>query len=342
MQTPAFLKKGDTIGIAAPARSVSPDEIAPAIRLFEKWGLKVICAANIYQKHHQFAGTEAERLAGLQSLLDNNEVKAIICVRGGYGSVRIIDSLSFDKFVQKPKWIVGFSDITVLLMHIENCYRIETLHAPMAFGFDENEPENVASMETLRKALFGENLYYRAKTGSLSRKGIAQGAVTGGNLSILYSLSMSVSDSITAGKILFIEDVDEYLYHVDRMMQQLKRSGKLSDLAGLVVGGMTGMRDNQIPFGKTAGEIIAEAVQHYDYPVLFDFPAGHQKLNQSLIIGRMATLEVGEEAELRFHEPNRASLKSLFRRGILKSVAYVFLLFAAIYSLYYFVINLLK
>jgi muramoyltetrapeptide carboxypeptidase len=135
MQTPAFLKKGDTIGIAAPARSVSPDEIAPAIHLFEEWGLKVVCASNIFQKHHQFAGSDAERLAGLQSLLDNDDVRAIICARGGYGSVRMVDMLSFEKFLQNPKWIVGYSDITVLLMHIENCHQIETLHAPMAFGF---------------------------------------------------------------------------------------------------------------------------------------------------------------------------------------------------------------
>jgi muramoyltetrapeptide carboxypeptidase len=340
MTTPPFLNKGDKVGIVAPARWVTPEEIESALKVFEGWGLEVVRGENLYKQHHQFAGTDMERAADLQAMLDNETIKAIICARGGYGTVRIIDKLDFRKFAGNPKWIAGYSDITALHSHIESQYGIETLHAPMPFSY-KNDNASAESFESLRKALFGENLSYETEAGKFSRKGTAQAPITGGNLSMLYSISGSASECDTAAKILFIEDVDEYLYHVDRMMQQLKRSGKLSNLAGLVVGSMSKMRDNQVAFGKTAQEIIAEAVKEYDYPVLFDFPAGHDALNLSLILGRTVNLEVGEKARLAFLQPSPEKFKKAARRNILKSIGFTFLLFAAIYLLYYFAIKIL-
>jgi muramoyltetrapeptide carboxypeptidase len=341
MTTPPFLQKGDKIGIVAPARWVSPKEIEPALKVFESWGLVVVCGENLYSRHHQFAGTDQQRTADMQAMLDNNTIRAIICARGGYGTVRIVDKLDFRKFASKPKWIAGFSDITALHAHIENLYGIETLHAPMPFNH-QDETNKKASFVTLKKALFGKNLSYEVEPGEFSRKGLAQAALTGGNLSMLYSLSGSVSECDTNGKILFIEDLDEYLYHLDRMMQQLKRSGKLARLAGLIVGSMSKMRDNQVPYGKTAKEIIAEAVKDYDYPVLFDFPAGHEPLNQTLVLGRTVSLEIGEKGKLVFLQPSRGWLQKAAHRSLFRSIGFTFLLFAAIYLLYYFVIKFLK
>ncbi len=340
MTTPPYLHKGDKIGIVAPARWVAPEEIEPALKVFESWGLVVVRGQNLYSRYHQFAGTDEQRAADMQAMLDNGSIRAIICARGGYGTVRIIDRLDFRKFTSKPKWIAGYSDITALHAHIGKQYETETLHAPMAFGH-KNDNESAESFESLRKALFGENLSYETTPGPYSRKGLAQAPLTGGNLSMLYSLSGSASECDTNGKILFIEDLDEYLYHVDRMMQQLKRSGKLANLAGLVVGGMSKMRDNQVPFGKTAKEIIAEAVKDYDYPVLFDFPAGHDPLNQTLILGRTVSLEVGEKAKLSFLKASQGNFNKVARRSMFKSIGFTLLLFVAIYLLYYFVINLL-
>jgi muramoyltetrapeptide carboxypeptidase len=340
MITPPFLKKGDKIGIVAPARWVTPEEIEAALKVFESWGLEVVRAENLYKQHRQFGGTDDQRTADMQAMLDNDDIRAIVCARGGYGTVRIIDKLDFRKFAGKPKWIAGYSDVTALHSHIESQYGIETLHAPMPFSFN-NDNDSIASFESLRRALFGGNLSYETEAGRFSGKGMAQAPITGGNLSMLYSISGSASECDTAGKILFIEDLDEYLYHVDRMMQQLKRSGKLANLAGLIVGSMSKMRDNQVPFGKTAQEIIAEAVKEYDYPVLFDFPAGHDALNQTLILGRTVNLEVGEKAKLIFLQPSQGKFKKAARLSLLKSIGFTFLLFAAIYLLYYFVINLL-
>lgn len=340
MTTPPFLKKGDKIGIVAPARWVKPEEIEPALTVFESWGLEVVRGENLYKQHQQFAGTDEQRATDMQAMLDNEDIRAIICARGGYGTVRIIDKLDFRKFAANPKWIAGYSDITALHSHIESLYGIETLHAPMPFSY-KDDSASAESFESLRMALFGENLSYETEAGKLSRKGLAQAPITGGNLSILYSISGSASECDTNGKVLFIEDLDEYLYHVDRMMQQLKRSGKLANLAGLVVGSMSKMRDNQFPFGKTAQEIIAEAVKDYDYPVLFDFPAGHDPLNKTLILGRTVNLEVGEKARLIFLQSSQGRFKKIARRSLLKSIGFTFLLFAAIYVLYYFVIKLL-
>jgi len=296
MNSPPYLKKGDKIGIVAPARKISKEEIQFAIDIFEKWGLKIIFGKNLFGGENQYSGSDEQRTKDLQMMLDDNSIRAIISARGGYGTLRIIDKLDFKKFQKHPKWIIGYSDITVLHSHINQNFEIETLHAAMPISFSKDEE----SVETLRKKLFGEKISYSINVHSLNRKGKAEGLLVGGNLSLLCALKGSKSGISTSGKILFIEDVDEYLYHIDRMMISLKRAGKLSHLAGLIVGGMTNMKDNQTPFGKTAEEIICESVAEFDYPICFGFPAGHQEKNLALPLGRRAKLNVGKKVSLSF------------------------------------------
>lgn len=294
---PSYLKKGDKIGIVACARKVSLDEISEAIDVFKSWGLEVIFGKNLFNQQDQFSGSDAERAEDLQKMFDDPAVKAVICARGGYGTMRIVDKIDFAKFIEHPKWMIGFSDITVLHAHIHNL-GIETLHAKMLLNINKDKE----STETLRKALFGEFLNYTVHPNVLNRAGNAAGELIGGNLSLMYALTGSVSEMNTKGKILFLEDLDEYLYHIDRMMISLKRAGKLKGLGGLVIGGMTDMKDNAIPFGKTAEQIIMAAVKEYDYPVCFDFPAGHIDRNLALIFGRKVDLAVNEKgASLSFH-----------------------------------------
>ena len=298
LKTPSYLKKGDKIGIAVPARKISPEELQPALEIFKHWGLEPVFASNLYKSHHQYAGTDEERIKGFQELLNDKEVKAIICARGGYGALRIIDNLDFSMFPKHAKWIAGYSDVTVLHSHINQLYVTETLHCSMPLNFTANTPD---ALESLKAGLFGEKLSYKTEPHPFNRNGNAKGILTGGNLSVLYALSHSVSDVDTKGKILFIEDLEEYLYHIDRMMMQLKRSGKLQNLAGLIIGGMENMNDNTIPFGKTAYEIIAEHVRSYSYPVCFGFPAGHIDDNRALVLGRKTQLIVTKEkAEIVF------------------------------------------
>lgn len=297
MTTPDYLVKGDKIGLVAPARCVTFDEIHPSLRLFQKWGLEVEMGTYIFRKANQYAGQDKDRAADFQQMLDDDFIRAIVCARGGYGTVRIIDRLDFTKFIARPKWIIGYSDISVLHIHIQKHFGIETLHATMPVNI-VNDQSHDDSVETLRHILFGENIVYSFPPGNLCRKGKGSGILTGGNLSIIYSLMGSESEIDTEGKILFLEDVDEYLYHIDRMMFCLKRAGKLRNLRGLIVGGMDRMNDNTIPFGKTANEIIAEAVSEYDYPVCYDFPAGHGSRNLALIMGRKIGLTVGDNAEI--------------------------------------------
>jgi len=286
---PEFLKKGDKIGIVACARKISKEELQPAIAIFESWGLQVVLGKHVFNADHQFSGTDEERAADLQSMLDDSSIKAVISARGGYGTVRIIDKIDFTTFKKHPKWIIGYSDITVLHSHIHTI-GFQTLHATMPINFMLNNE----ATDSLRKALFGEKIEYHVEAHSLNRKGKAEGVIVGGNLSLIYALSGSVSDIDTKGKILFIEDLDEYLYHIDRMMMNLKRSGKLSGLAGLIVGGMTDMKDNTIPFGKTAEEIIVDAVKEYTYPVCFNFPAGHINNNMAVVFGKKMNLIIDQ------------------------------------------------
>ncbi len=297
--SPPYLQKGDRIAIVSPARKIRPQEVENAVKAFESWGLEVIQGEHLFSSDRQFAGSDEQRTADFQHMLDDPSIKAIMASRGGYGTVRIVDKLNFDKFVENPKWIIGYSDITVLHSHINRHFGIETMHAVMPVNF-KGHCERNPSVTSLKKALYGKDLLYKFPAGDYCRKGDCEAQLVGGNLSILYSLTNTSSDISTIGKILFLEDIDEYLYHIDRMMMNLKRSGKLENLAGLVVGGMTGMRDNEVPYDRTANEIIAEAVEDYDYPVCYNFPAGHLDDNRALILGRNVKMRVGEDVELQF------------------------------------------
>jgi len=289
MITPKSLQQGDTVAIVSTARKVSLEEIKPAIQFLEGWGLKAFLGKTIDAEENQFAGSDELRAADFQQMLDDPQIKAIWCAKGGYGTVRIIDKLDFSEFKKNPKWIVGYSDMTVLHSHIHN-FGIETLHAQIFLGIEKKSKEAAAS---IRKVLFGEDYSIEFKTENANaNQGNYSGELIGGNLSVLYSLCGSNSAMETDGKILFIEDLDEYLYHIDRMMMNLKRNGMLKNLKALIVGGMTDMHDNPIPFGKTTNEIILDAVKEYNYPVIFDFPAGHIEDNRALIIGRKVELEI--------------------------------------------------
>ncbi|MDR6299617.1 S66 peptidase family protein [Mesonia maritima] len=294
MKKPTSLKKNDKVAILATARKVKKEELQPAIKLLESWNLISVIGSSIGLEEHQFAGNDEERADDFQQQLDNPEIKAIWCAKGGYGTVRILDKIDFSAFKKNPKWIIGYSDVTALHSHIHN-FEIATLHAQMCLGLDT---KSKASRESLRKALFGEKIQYNFKASKLNRLGKAKGKIIGGNLSVLYSLCGSNSALKTDGKILFLEDLDEYLYHIDRMMQNLKRNGMLENLAGLIIGGMSDMNDNEIPFGKTAEEIIAQTVANYNFPVAFNFPAGHIENNQAIILGKEIELIVSEEESI--------------------------------------------
>lgn len=298
MLTPSALQPGDTIAITPTARKVTLTELEPAIALFTSWGLKVKFASGLFAESDQFGGNDTTRTSSLQELLDDPEVKAIVCARGGYGTVRIIDQLDFTAFKQSPKWLIGFSDVTVLHSHVFTHLQLPTVHAPMAFSV-QDQYRNDESLENLRLLLFGVIPGYHTPYHPLNRLGSATGKLIGGNLSVLYSLIGSSSDIDTRNCILFLEDLDEYLYHIDRMMMNMKRSGKLDQLAGMLIGDMSDMKDNAIPFGKTAYEIIQEHVSSYDYPVAFGFPAGHEKRNLPLVLGHSYRFNVsGSGTEL--------------------------------------------
>ena len=302
MIRPDYLKTGDTVIIVSTARKVSKAEIKPAIDLLSSWGLNVQTGKNLYKFQNQFAGSDEERSGDLQRAL-NSKAKAILFARGGYGTVRIIDSIDWRRFIKNPKWLIGFSDLTVLHSHIIKHCSIQTIHGPMAL----NIPNLSANcLNVYKETLFGNALRYSSSKQQphlekLNRKGKSKGQLIGGNLSVIFSILGSSSDIDTDGKILFLEDLDEYLYHIDRMMMNLKRNGKLKSLAGLIVGSMSEMKDNPIPFGKTAEEIIHDAVAEYSFPVVYGFPAGHIPNNYPLILGSEATLNVSDKMELIFH-----------------------------------------
>ena len=299
MQKPPYLNKGDKIVILSTARKISKEEIQTAVDEINSWGLNVVFGANLHEEDHQFSGTKAQRIVDFQTALDDKSVKAILCARGGYGTVQLIDELDFTQFCESPKWVIGYSDVTVLHNHINQNYNVQTLHATMPINFPTNTKE---SIQSLKKVLFDEKIQQVFPSSKLNINGKAAGELVGGNLSIIYSLTGTLSQINTKGKILFIEDLDEYIYHIDRMMMNLKRAGMLSDLAGLIVGGMSDMNDNAIPYGKNAKEIILDAVKEYNYPVCFDFPAGHLDDNRALVFGSKVLLEVREECVLKMNE----------------------------------------
>ena len=291
MITPPYLQKGDTVAIVSTARKNIDDNLKPTINLLEGWGLKVKMGNTIGLDYHQLAGTDDQRAADFQEQMDNPNIKAIWCVRGGYGTVKIIDKLDFTKFKQNPKWIIGFSDVTVLHSHL-NRIGIESIHGTMPVSIARATDE---AKNSLCSVLFGDKLHYTLECDALNHNGIAKGELVGGNLSILYSLLGSESAIDCEDKILFIEDLDEYLYHVDRMMMNLKRNGCLSSLKGIIVGAMTDMKDNDIPWGRNALEIIEDTVKGLNIPIIYNFPAGHIRDNRALIFGRQVSVEVNDK-----------------------------------------------
>jgi muramoyltetrapeptide carboxypeptidase len=304
MQAPKYLKAGDEVRIISTARKISKEELQPAINLVESWKLKVSLGKSLFSDDHQFAGTRAQRIEDLQNALDDKNVKAVICARGGYGSVQLIDQIDFTAFQKNPKWVVGYSDVTVLHNHINQNLEVETLHATMPINFPKDGSSDLAT-ESLRKALFGENLEYQFEAEEesiLCFDEEVNAPIFGGNLSILYSLSGTDSQIRQKGHFIFMEDLDEYLYHIDRMMMNLLRAGLFDGCKGILVGGMTDMNDNTTPYGRTAKEIIIENAGKLKIPVVFGLPAGHIKDNLALIMGRKVSLSrKGQTIKMNFN-----------------------------------------
>ena len=292
LKTPAYLQEGDTIAIVAPAGILKNrnEVIADAKRLVESWGLKVVLGKHVFEKANHFAGTDEQRCQDFQDALDNPNVKAIWAARGGYGSVRILDRLDYTKFLEHPKWIIGYSDVTAFHNHIHNL-GVETLHAMMGTSMQDKVEDIPETIETFKKAIFGENLFYLLRSSEYNKVGEAKGQLVGGNIAILASMLGSDSQISTEGKILFIEEIGEYKYAIDRMLQSLKRAGYFTKVKGVVVGGMTKIRKNTTPWGSSIEELILDVVPN-DIPVLFDFPAGHDPDNRALIMGRTVQLSV--------------------------------------------------
>ncbi|HTN05251.1 LD-carboxypeptidase [Agriterribacter sp.] len=292
IKIPPYLKKGDTVGITCPAGYMAAEKVQACMDTLQQWGYNIIAGNTVGGKSTTyFSGTDEERLTELQQMLDDENISAILCGRGGYGVGRIVEQIDFKKFKKHPKWIIGFSDITILHTHIYTNYGICTLHAPMAAAFNGEEYQN-EYVQSLKKVLCGKRIKYTCNANVLNRKGKASGQLIGGNLSLLAHVAGTSSDIATKGKILFIEEIGEYLYSADRMLYQLKRSGKLDKLAGLIIGGFTNMKDTERPFGKTIYEIIADIVKAYHYPVCMNFPVGHGKENYALKVGAAYQLNV--------------------------------------------------
>jgi muramoyltetrapeptide carboxypeptidase len=301
MIIPPLLQKGDRIRIVSPAGKVKKDKVFPGIELLLDEGYEVLIGDHVFDKYFQFAGTDQHRATDLQEAINDPLTKAIICARGGYGTVRTIEKLDFSPVQKKPKWFVGFSDVTVL-HSVLNKLGVASIHGSMPGFFLENK-KITRSFLNLMEIISTGNSQIIADSIPSNRKGICSGELVGGNLSLLYSLQGTPWQLDTSGKILLIEDVDEYLYHIDRMLQNLRLAGQLRNLAGLVVGGFTDTKDNECPFGKTVGEIIIDTVSDYDFPVCFDFPVGHIPKNLPVMLGAHYQLEVTEKVSLIRKEP---------------------------------------
>jgi muramoyltetrapeptide carboxypeptidase len=291
IKIPPYLKKGDTIGIVCPSGTLSAKKAATCISTLEAWGYKVKIGKTLGTQHHYFSATDEARATDLQEMLDDKNVQAVLCGRGGYGMSRIIDVLDFKKFKKHPKWVIGFSDITLLHNHCTQALKIASLHAPMAGAFNNGQSNNEWVL-SLKHALQGKKANYKAATHALNRFGKATGKLVGGNLTLVAHATGSVSGLQTKNAILFLEDIGEYKYNIDRMMIQLKRSGMLQNLAGLIVGGFTQTKDSDPAFGATVYEIIENAVAAYNYPVCYDFPVSHDKENYAIKHGVHYTLQV--------------------------------------------------
>lgn len=295
--SPTYLKKGDKIAIVCPAKKL-PKSIEFGIQTLQEWGLEVLIGDTVTAAHHQFAGSDKLRCSDLQRFLDDKEIKAIIAGRGGYGTIRIIDDLDFSKFAQHPKWLIGFSDITVLLAHVFAQYQVQSIHGQMPYTFEDSTPE---ALDSLKNALFGIADCYTYTSSFAGRTGSTQGVLVGGNLTLLLAVEGSASEMDFEDKILFIEDVGEHEYAIDRMMRTLKRKGKLSRLKGLVVGAFNELGEESIAFGQSPEEIIWDLVKEYDYPVCFNFPCGHINDNRAMVLGKNVSLQVNtHEVKLQY------------------------------------------
>ena len=300
LQVPPYLKKGDIIGITSPAGFITTEDIQPAVNKISEWGFVAKAGNTIGKKDFTFGGTDVERWQDMQSMLDDRSIKAILCARGGYGTVRIIDKLDFKKFAAHPKWLLGFSDITVMHNHIHSNYNIASIHSKMCNSFptEWNSAELIKkdSIESIRQCLTGEKMNYHTTFNINNKEGSGTGQLIGGNLKTIESLAGSKSDLITNNKILFIEDTGEYLYSIDRMLWNLQRTGKLSGLKGLIIGGFKWKKDDPgEEFGKTLEEIVLEKIKDFHYPVCFDFPVGHQVNNYAIKCGMLHQLMVSEK-----------------------------------------------
>ena len=288
---PPYLKPGDLIGITCPSGYILLEDIQPAVNKMKEWGFDIRIGDTVGKRDFTFAGDDEERAKDFQNMIDDPAIKAIMLGRGGYGAVRIIDKINFEKFVRHPKWIIGFSDATVFHCHVNKNFGIASIHSKMCNSFPADwssaEPKQIDSIDSIRKCLIGDKMTYETLPGSSNKIGTEEGILIGGNLSILENLAASASDIDTDSKILFIEEVDEYLYNLDRMLWNLKRCGKLDNLRGLIVGGFNKIKldDPGEDFGKTVYEMVLEKVKEYNYPVCFDFPVGHQRENYALKCG---------------------------------------------------------
>lgn len=287
--SPKSLQKGDSIHIVSTARFVEKETIDFAIKTLSEFGFKVETGKNLFARQNQFAGSDDDRISDVNDAIRNPSCRAILCARGGYGSARILDKIDIESLKKDPKWVAGYSDVTAILNHIFMNADMEGLHSTMPINFKTNSPE---SLRSLIDALSGKPLAYEAPQHEFNRSGSAEGEMIGGNLSMIYSMQGSNSQLKTDGKILFLEDLDEYLYHIDRMMVALKRAGMLQNLAGIIIGGMNDMNDNTIPFGKNAEEIISEHISEYNFPVCYNFPSGHIDNNLTWIHGKKIRLTV--------------------------------------------------
>ena len=291
---PEYLKSGDTISIVAPSGVLNnfDNKITKAINIFKSWGLNVVIGNHIFDKNGHFAGTDKNREKDFQKALDNKNIKAIWCARGGYGAVRIIDNLNFDNYLKNPKWIIGFSDITVIHNKL-NLLNSESIHAMMITGFEDIDQSN-DSLSKLKNVLFGDSLSYSIISNKNNKAGKSEGIIVGGNLTLIQSTIGSKTELITKNKILFIEEVGEYTYRIDRMLLSLKRAGFFDNCNGLIVGQVSDIKKNAIDFGMSINEIILDILDQYNFPILFDFPAGHEKTNFPIILGRKVILDVSK------------------------------------------------
>ena len=294
MTIPSYLKKGDTIGIICPAGFMRKQTVETCINTLKKWGYKVVIGNTVGNQFNYFSGTDEVRINDLQTMLDDANIKAILCGRGGYGISRIIDKIDFSKFKKNPKWVVGYSDVTLLHSHINKQFKIATLHAPMAAAFNDNGYKNEFVL-SLQKAIKGNAINYKCNTHLLNKNGIATGELIGGNLCMLAHTMGTKSSYNFKNKILFLEDIGEYVYAIDRMLVQLNRNGIFENLAGLIVGSFTDIKDTNIPFGKNVYQIIEEQMAAYNFPVCYNFPVGHQTANYALKIGATYQLDVSSK-----------------------------------------------